>query len=65
MEVSGQLHAPAALHPGKEPGTHWMGDLVNPRAGVDDMERRKILPLQGLELRYFGPSKHLASIYTD
>jgi len=28
--VSGQLHAPAALPPGKEraPGTHWIGGCV-------------------------------------
>jgi hypothetical protein len=36
MEVSSQLHAPAALTPGKEPsGTHWIGVWVGPRAGLD------------------------------
>jgi len=35
MEVSGQLHAPAALLPRKEsPGTHWIGGWVGPRAGI-------------------------------
>jgi len=36
MEVSGQLHTPAALPPGKEPpGTHWIGGLEGPRTVVD------------------------------
>jgi len=35
MEVSDQLHAPAALPPGKELlDTHWVGDWVGPRAGL-------------------------------
>jgi hypothetical protein len=29
MEVCGQLHALAALPPGKDPGAHWMGDWVD------------------------------------
>jgi hypothetical protein len=37
--VSGQLHAPAALPPGKRPGTHFIGGWVDPRAGLDDMEK--------------------------
>jgi hypothetical protein len=40
MEVSGQLHAQAALPPGKDPGTHWIGGGVGPRAGVDAGEWR-------------------------
>jgi hypothetical protein len=35
MEVGGQLHAPAALPPGKRPGTHCTGGWVGPRAGLD------------------------------
>jgi hypothetical protein len=35
MEVSGQLHASAALPPGKATGTHWIGGWVGPRAGLD------------------------------
>jgi hypothetical protein len=35
MDVSGQLHAPAALPPGKEPlVTYWIGGWVGPRAGT-------------------------------
>ena len=35
MRVGGQLHAPAALPPGKRPGTHCIGGWVGPRAGLD------------------------------
>ena len=42
MEVSGQLHAPAGLSPGKNPGTDSVGSGVRHRAGVDILEKRKI-----------------------
>jgi hypothetical protein len=53
MEVSSQLHAPAALPPGKElPGTHWIGGRVGLRAVLDAVVKRKILsPLQESNLR--------------
>jgi hypothetical protein len=36
MGVSGQRHASAALYPrGKDPGTHYTGGWVGPRAGLD------------------------------
>jgi hypothetical protein len=62
--VSGQLHAPAALPPGKEPpGTHWIRGWVDPRAGLDDVEKRKFLTLPGpLDLSAVQP---VASRYTD
>jgi hypothetical protein len=42
MGVSGQCHAPAALYTrGKDPGTHWIGGWVGPRAGLDAGARRK------------------------
>jgi hypothetical protein len=46
MEVSGQLHAPPALLPVKEPHipTHW----VDPRVGLDDVKKKKFLALTGL-----------------
>jgi hypothetical protein len=52
LEVSGQLHAPAALSPGKEPPVP-IGQEAGwaPRAGLDDVEKRKFLTLPGLELR--------------
>jgi hypothetical protein len=42
MDVSSQLHAPAALPSGKNPGTHWIGGWVGPRAGLDAVVKRKI-----------------------
>jgi hypothetical protein len=43
MEVSGQLHAPAALPPRERaPGTHWIGGWVGPRAVPDVVVKRKI-----------------------
>ena len=35
MGVGGQRHAPAALPPGKRPGTHCTEGWVSPRAGLD------------------------------
>jgi hypothetical protein len=33
----------------RAPGTHWIGRLVGIRACLDDMEKRKILPLPGID----------------
>jgi len=33
--VGGQLHAPAALPPGRRPGTNFIGGWVGPWAGLD------------------------------
>jgi hypothetical protein len=44
MEVSGQLHAPATLPSGKEPGTHWRGGWgggAQSRSGRSGGEERK------------------------
>jgi hypothetical protein len=35
-------------HGERAPGTHWIGSWVDPRAGLDDMEKRKFLTIQGL-----------------
>jgi hypothetical protein len=43
MEVSGQLHAPVAVIPGQEPCTHWIGGKKSPIAGLDAVEKGKIL----------------------
>jgi len=44
MEVSGQLHAPAALLSGGiGPVTHWIGGWVGPRACMDAVAKRKSL----------------------
>jgi hypothetical protein len=43
MEVSGQLHALAALPPrDKAPGTHWIGGWLGSRAVLDAVVKRKI-----------------------
>jgi hypothetical protein len=42
MEVSGQLHIPAILHPViTAPGTHWIGGWVGAGAGLDTVVKRK------------------------
>jgi hypothetical protein len=45
------------------PGTHWIGGWVGPRAGLDDMEKRKFLTLPGLELRPVGRPARSQSLY--
>jgi hypothetical protein len=42
MEMSDQLHAPAALPQGRDLGTHWIGGWVGSRAGLDIVVKRKI-----------------------
>jgi hypothetical protein len=48
----------------KSPRIHWIGGCVDPRAGMDDVENRKFLPLPGLNS---DPStvQPVASRYTD
>jgi hypothetical protein len=42
---------PLTYYPrGKSPGAHWIGGWVNPRAVLDDVEKRKFLTLPELEL---------------
>jgi hypothetical protein len=46
---------PRPLYPRERaPGTHWIGGWVNPRVGLDDVEKRNFLTLPGLELRPLG-----------
>jgi len=42
--MSGQLHASAALPPGKDPSsiTHWIGGWMETRAGLDTVSKGKI-----------------------
>jgi hypothetical protein len=45
MEVSGQLHAPAALPPGERvSGTHSIGASVGPRAVLDTAVVKRKIP---------------------
>jgi hypothetical protein len=41
MEVSGQLHAPAALTTEKSPSTYWTGGCVGPGTDVGAVAKRK------------------------
>jgi hypothetical protein len=45
------------------PCTHWIGGWVDPRAGLDDVEKRIFLILPRLELRPLECPAH--SHYTD
>jgi hypothetical protein len=42
MEVSGQLHAPVTLTPGKYPQYPLARRLIDPRAVLDTVVKRKI-----------------------
>jgi hypothetical protein len=62
--VSGQLPAAAALPPGERAlGTHSLGGWVDPRADMDDVEKRKFLTLSGLELRPLGRQARSQLLY--
>jgi hypothetical protein len=45
------------------PNTCWIGGWVDPRAGLDNMEKTKLLPLTGLELWPPGRSARSQSLY--
>jgi hypothetical protein len=45
------------------PGNHWIGGWVDPRARLDDVEKRKFLTLPGLELRALGRPARCQSLY--
>jgi hypothetical protein len=47
----------------RAPGTHWIGGWVNPRTGLDDVEKRKFLNIPGLELRPLGRPARSQSLY--
>jgi hypothetical protein len=55
---------PVRFTPGERaPGNHWIGGWVDPRAGVDDVEKRKFLILPGLKLRPLGRLARSQSLY--
>jgi hypothetical protein len=55
LGVEWSVSRPGHLNPGERaPGTHWIGGWVDPRTGIEDMEKRKFLPLPGLEFRPLG-----------
>jgi hypothetical protein len=45
------------------PVTRWIGGWVDPRAALDDVEKRKFLTLPGLEIRHLGRSAFCQSLY--
>jgi hypothetical protein len=54
---------PIRFTPGERASsTHWIGGSVDPRAGLDDVEKRKYLTLLGLELRCLGRPAHSQSL---
>jgi hypothetical protein len=55
---------PCRFTPGERTsGAQWIRDWMDPRAGLDDVEKRKYLILPGLELRTFGRPTHGQSPY--
>jgi hypothetical protein len=44
-------------------GTHWIGDWVDPTAGLEEIEKWKFLTLPGLELRTLGRPARSQSLY--
>jgi hypothetical protein len=66
MEVSDQLHAPAALSPWKEPPFFTGQEMSDPRAGVNAVKKRNCLLLPGIEPRFIGlPFRSLVTILTE
>jgi hypothetical protein len=64
--VGGEWSAsrPCRFTPGKRvPDTHWLGGCVDPRVGLDDLEKRKFLTLPGLKLRSLGRPARSQSLY--
>jgi hypothetical protein len=57
---------PLPLYPREwAPGTHFIGSWVDPRAGLDDMEKWKFFTISGLELPLPLVVQPVASRYTD
>jgi hypothetical protein len=55
---------PGRFFPGKRtPGIHWIGSWLGPRAGLDDVEKRKFLTLPGLEILPLGRPASSQSLY--
>jgi hypothetical protein len=64
LEVSGQLHAPVALPPGKSPpSTLWIGGWMGCRTCLDDVERKKNLAPTGTRTRTLGWPARSKSLY--
>jgi hypothetical protein len=62
MEVSGQLHASAALPTGQDPYTQRIGRWVGPRADLEVMEKSRS-PMPGIETQFIGHTARSPSLY--
>jgi hypothetical protein len=63
--VGGESSAsrPGCFTPGERaPGTQWIGGWVGTRTRLEDMEKRKFLPLTRLELRPLGRPARIKSL---
>jgi hypothetical protein len=55
---------PGRFTPGERaPCTHWTGGWVDPKAGLDDLKKRKFLTLLGLELQPLSHPACSKSLY--
>jgi len=64
MEVSGQLHAPAAVAPGERaPGTQWIGGWEGLRARLD-LEAKTKISSPCRESNPVRPARSLVAILT-
>jgi hypothetical protein len=55
---------PGRFTPGERTlSTHWIGGWVDPRTGLDDVEKRKFVTLPGLELRPLGRPTRSQPLY--
>jgi hypothetical protein len=55
---------PCRFTPGERaPSTHWIGGWVDPRAGLDHLQKRTFLTLPGLELGALGRPARSKSLY--
>jgi hypothetical protein len=64
--VGGEWSAsrPGRFTPGERaPGTHWIRGWVDPKAGLDNLEKRKFLTLSGLQLQPLGRPARSQSLY--
>ena len=57
------LRPSSYTHRETAPGTHWTVSWVGPRAGLDAMDRRYVLPLPGIEPLIFGRPVRRPSVY--
>jgi hypothetical protein len=55
---------PSRFTPGERaPGTHWIEGWLDPRTGLEEVEKKKFLTLPGLELRPLGRLSRNQSLY--